>query len=266
MATVLAVTNQKGGVGKSTTTINLGAALAEAGKRVLLVDVDPQGNTTSGLGIEKARLRGCIYDVLKGELKIGEVVTSTSLPNLFVVPATLRLAGVEVELVSALSRETRLQRALWDVANRYDFVLIDCPPSLGILTMNALAAAEGVLVPIQCEFYALEGISQLHSVIDLVRSHLNPELCVRGVLLTMYDPRLNLCEQVAQEIRNHFGQRVYQTNIPRNVKLAEAPSFGKSVLEYDGRSRGAQAYRDLAVEVLHEEESLRQRFIGALIG
>lgn len=266
MATILAVTNQKGGVGKSTTTINLGAALAEAGKRVLLVDVDPQGNTTSGLGIEKARLRGCIYDVLKGDLKLSEVVTATAVPGLFVAPATLRLAGVEVELVNALSRETRLQKALYDGAHRYDFVFIDCPPSLGILTMNALAAAEGVLVPIQCEFYALEGISQLHSVIELVRSHLNPDLCVRGVLLTMHDPRLNLCDQVAQEIRNHFGERVYKTAIPRNVKLAEAPSFGKSVLEYDGRSRGAQAYRELAVEVLNAEESFRQGLISALIG
>ena len=265
MARILAITNQKGGVGKSTTTINLGTALALAGQRVLLVDLDPQGNTTSGLGMTKGKLHCCIYDVLQDSASLSEVRCRVR-DRLDLVPATLRLAGVEIELVSAISRETRLRRHLEAARPDYDFILIDCPPSLGLLTVNALTAADGVLVPIQCEFYALEGITQLQSVIELVRQHTNPGLAISGLVLTMYDPRLNLSEQVAAEIRQHFGSRVYAAAIPRNVKLAEAPSFGQSVFDYDAKSKGAVAYRELAREVLHEETSLRQRSVGAAVG
>ena len=266
MSQCLAITNQKGGVGKSTTAINLGAALALEDQRVLVVDLDPQGNTTSGLGLCKPELTQCVYDVLRGQCTLDEVAVSTRLEGLTVVPATLSLAGAEVELVSAVSRETRLRRALEPVRSDYDYILIDCPPSLSVLTLNALSAADGVLVPIQCEFYALEGISQLLSVVELVRSHLNPTLEITGVLLTMYDGRLNLCEQVAEEVRRHFDQRVYATVIPRNVKLAEAPSFGQTVFEYDPRSRGAQAYLDLAMEVCNGQKSSRSRTVGAAVG
>ena len=267
MARILAITNQKGGVGKTTTAVNLGAALARRGRRVLLVDVDPQGNTTSGLGIEKSDLECCIYDAVLGSKPVTSVLVGTSISGLDLVPATLRLAGAEVELVSALARERRLAKALAPLLESYDFILIDCPPSLGLLTMNALAAAQGVLVPIQCEFYALEGLGQLMQVVEmeglaqlletvrLVREHLNPDLAVQGVLLTLYDSRLNLSEQVAEEVRRHFGPLVYHTVIPRNVKLAEAPSFGKPVIEYDAGSRGARAYLELAREVDENEEA-----------
>jgi len=266
MATCLAITNQKGGVGKSTTAINLGAALALEDRRVLVVDIDPQGNTTSGLGLSKPELTLCVYDVLRGQVALAEVIVPTRLEGLSVVPATLALAGAEVELISAVSRETRLRRALESVQNDYDFILIDCPPSLSVLTMNALTAADGVLVPIQAEFYALEGISQLLSVVELVRNHLNPNLELSGVLLTMHDGRLNLCEQVAEEVRSHFGPRVFDAVIPRNVKLAEAPSYGQTVFEYDPRSRGAQAYLDLAMEVCNGQKSSRSRSVGAAVG
>lgn len=266
MATCLAITNQKGGVGKSTTAINLGAALALEDRRVLVVDIDPQGNTTSGLGLCKPELTLCVYDVLRGEARIDEVALPTKMEGLSVVPATLSLAGAEVELISAVSRETRLRKALEPVRRDYDFILIDCPPSLSVLTMNALTAADGVLVPIQAEFYALEGISQLLSVVELVRNHLNPDLELSGVLLTMHDGRLNLCEQVAEEVRQHFGERVYNAVIPRNVKLAEAPSYGQTVFEYDPRSRGAQAYLDLAMEVCNGQTSSRSRSVGAAVG
>jgi chromosome partitioning protein len=255
MARILAITNQKGGVGKTTTAVNLGAALARRGRRVLLVDVDPQGNTTSGLGIEKSDLECCIYDAVLGSKPVTSVLVGTSVSGLDLVPATLRLAGAEVELVSALARERRLAKALAPLLESYDFILIDCPPSLGLLTMNALAAAQGVLVPIQCEFYALEGLGQLMQVVEMVREHLNPDLAVQGVLLTLYDSRLNLSEQVAEEVRRHFGPLVYHTVIPRNVKLAEAPSFGKPVIEYDAGSRGARAYLELAREVDENEEA-----------
>ncbi|MGI5843551.1 MAG: ParA family protein [Candidatus Xenobium sp.] len=255
MARILAITNQKGGVGKTTTAVNLGAALARRGRRVLLVDVDPQGNTTSGLGIEKSDLECCIYDAILGSKPVTSVLVGTSIPGLDLVPATLRLAGAEVELVSVLARERRLAKALSPLLESYDFILIDCPPSLGLLTMNALAAAQGVLVPIQCEFYALEGLGQLMQVVDMIREHLNPELAVQGVLLTLHDSRLNLSEQVSEEVRRHFGPLVYHTVIPRNVKLAEAPSFGKPVIEYDLGSRGAQAYLELAREVDENEEA-----------
>ena len=250
MASVIAVTNQKGGVGKTTTAINLGAALAQMGKKVLLADADPQGNTTSGLGIEKNKLEKCIYDVLVDDADPSDVIVATGQSGLFVLPATLRLAGAEIELVSAIAREQRLKKAFAAVSGDYDYIFIDCPPSLGLLTVNALTAADKVLVPIQCEYYALEGLSQLTKVIEMVRSHLNPNLAVGGVLLTLFDSRLNLSVQVAEDIKKHFGKLVFETSIPRNVKLAEAPSFGQSALEYDPTSKGSYAYIELAKEVV----------------
>lgn len=267
MARIIAITNQKGGVGKSTTAVNLAAALA-ARKKVLLVDVDPQGNASSGLGIDKESLDCSLHEVLKGESSLRDCIVDTGMKRLQVAPATLKLAAAEIELVSVVSRETRLRRCLEEVRGDYDFILLDCPPSLGLLTMNALTAADSVLVPIQCEFYALEGISQLLEVVEMVRSHLNPELHLSGVLLTLYDSRLNLSVQVAEEVRNHFKERVFQTLIPRNVKLAEAPSFGMTVFEYDPRSRGAHSYRDLAKEVIKREKeaSIGKRPVRALVG
>jgi chromosome partitioning protein len=261
------VSNQKGGVGKTTTVINLGAALCRQGRRVLLVDIDPQGNATSGLGVDKSGLGRCVYDVLLERCPLDEVIVPGGAEGLNLVPATLRLAGAEVELVSALGREKRLAGPLAQVAGRYDHVLIDCPPSLGLLTLNALAAADGVLVPIQCEFYALEGLGQLLQVVDMVRRHVNGRLQVEGVLLTMYDARLNLCDQVADEVRRHFGPLTYATVIPRNVRLAEAPSFGIPALRHDGRSRGAMAYLELAAEVLEREKAgFGTRTVGAPSG
>ena len=253
MARILAIANQKGGVGKTTTAVNLGAALAQLGKRVLLVDADPQGNTTSGLGIEKPTIEQCIYDVIVGAQPAADIIVPTAIENLSVLPATLRLAGAEVELVSAMARERRLSSALQAIKDDYDFIFIDCPPSLGLLTINSLTAAHGVIVPIQCEFYALEGLSQLLNVVDMVRKHLNAEVCVKGVILTMYDARLKLCEQVAEDVRGHFGDKVFKTVIPRNVRLAEAPSFGAPAVVYDRASKGARAYAELAKEVVNCE-------------
>jgi len=246
---IIAIANQKGGVGKTTTAVNLGAALAESGLRVLVVDLDPQGNASTGLGINPRDVGASIYDVLMQDTPALDAVEPTSLKNLFVIPATLDLAGAEIELVPAFSRELKLKRALEAVRSEYDVVLIDCPPSLGLLTVNGLAAADDVIVPIQCEYYALEGLGQLLRNVALVRSSLNAALDVRGIILTMYDARTRLAEQVETEVREHFGTKVYQTVVPRTVRLAEAPSFGQPVIVFDSTSRGATAYRNLAKEV-----------------
>jgi chromosome partitioning protein len=246
---IIAIANQKGGVGKTTTSVNLGASLAELGYRVLVVDLDPQGNATTGLGINARNLQASVYDVIMTNAAIEDCVEPTSLKNLFVAPATIDLAGAEIELVPAFSRELKLRRALEEVRDEYDYVLIDCPPSLGLLTVNGLAAADDVIVPIQCEYYALEGLSQLIRNVTLVRTNLNPKLDVRGIVLTMYDARTKLADQVEQEVREHFGRRVYETVVPRTVRLSEAPSFGQPIIVFDSTSRGAVAYRELAKEV-----------------
>jgi chromosome partitioning protein len=245
----MAIVNQKGGVGKSTTAVNLGASLAILGKSVLLVDIDPQGNSTSGLGIDKRALERDIYGVLLSDVPIADVIVSTGVPHLDLVPATIGLAGAEIELVSTLSRETRLRRALASVNEKYDYVLIDCPPSLGLLTLNALTAATEVLIPVQAEYYALEGLSQLTNVVGRIREALNPGLYISGVLVTMFDGRTRLATEVLDEVHAHFPRQVYRTQIPRNIRLSEAPSFGKPVALFDVKSRGAQAYLALAREV-----------------
>lgn len=250
MGRVIAIANQKGGVGKTTTAVNLSASLAAGGSKVLLIDTDPQGNSTSGLGFNKNEEKKCIYNVLIDDLPVTEVIRASKWSELFVVPATIQLAGAEIELVDMDTREGRMKKALEPIRSEYDFIIIDCPPSLGLLTLNALTAADGILIPIQCEYYALEGLGQLMNTIALVRKHLNKHLRIEGVLLTMYDSRTNLSEQVAAEVRNYFKQYVFNTVIPRNVRLSEAPSYGKHILEYDPRSRGAELHLDLAREVL----------------
>ncbi|HZJ47815.1 MAG TPA: AAA family ATPase, partial [Acidimicrobiia bacterium] len=247
-STIVAIANQKGGVGKSTTAINLGAGLAFQGERVLLVDLDPQGNSTSGLGIDRSAIEYSTYELLIEDVSIEDVVEPTSVRDLFVVPATIELAGAEIELVSMFSRETRLRAALKPVADAYDFMLIDCPPSLGLLTVNGLAAADEVLIPIQCEYYALEGVSQLMKNIQLVQRNLNPQLEIEGVVLTMFDGRTTLASDVVAQVRDHFGDTTYRTVIPRTVRLSEAPSYGEPIEAYDPMSRGAIAYRELARE------------------
>ncbi len=246
---VVSIANQKGGVGKTTTAVNLGAALAELGFRVLVIDLDPQGNATTGMGISHRNVEGSIYDVIMNDAPIEDCVEPTSVRNLFVVPATIDLAGAEIELVPAFSRELKLRRALANVRDDYDFTLIDCPPSLGLLTVNGLAASDDVVVPIQCEYYALEGLGQLLRNVALVKTNLNPTLDVRGIVLTMYDARTKLAEQVEREVRAHFGSKVYRTVVPRTVRISEAPSFGQPVTVFDASSRGALAYRELAKEV-----------------
>lgn len=250
MGRVIAIANQKGGVGKTTTSVNLSASLATLGKKTLLIDIDPQGNTTSGLGINKGDIDECIYDVLIDEESIENVIRDTNVENLSIVPATISLAGAEIELVSAISREIRLRNKLVTVREKYDYIIIDCPPSLGLLTLNALSAADGVIIPVQCEYYALEGLSQLLSTIRLVQKHLNKDLVIDGVLLTMLDARTNLGIQVIEEVKKYFREKVYKSIIPRNVRLSEAPSHGKPITSYDGRSRGAETYLELAREVI----------------
>ena len=246
---VFALTNQKGGVGKTTTAVNLGACLAQKGSRVLLIDLDPQGNTSTGVGIDRSQVKAGTYEVLSGTA-IADAVVDTQVEGLSVLPSTIDLAGAEVELVSAFARETKLKQGLQPVRDRYDFVLIDSPPSLGLLTVNALAACDRVLVPIQCEYYALEGLGQLMRTLELIRDGLNPSLSVGGVVLTMFDARTKLAEQVVAEVRSYFGDSVFRTVIPRSVRLSEAPGFGQPIIRYDPSSRAAFAYRELAGEVL----------------
>jgi len=250
---IIAIANQKGGVGKTTTSVNLGAGMATLGKRVLLVDIDPQGNTTSGVGINKADVANCIYDVLINDVNPGETILETNNEGLHIIPATIQLAGAEIELVSTISRELRLKKALNIVKNKYDYIIIDCPPSLGILTINSLTAADSVIIPIQCEYYALEGLSQLLNTVRLVQKNLNPHLMIEGVLLTMLDARTNLGIQVIEEVKKYFQEKVYKTIIPRNVRLSEAPSHGQSIITYDPRSKGAEVYLELAKEVISYE-------------
>jgi chromosome partitioning protein len=245
---IVALTNQKGGVGKTTSAINLSAALTFQGERVLLVDLDPQGNATSGVGLDRSTLRFSIYDVLLRGVAIEDVIEPTSVRDLFIVPATIDLAGAELELVPAFGREMRLRNALRPLDGEFDFVVIDCPPSLGLLTVNALAAAQEVLIPIQCEYYALEGLSQLLKNIELIRSNINPTLEIEGVLLTMYDARTRLAKDVIDQVKQHFPDRTYRTIIPRSVKLSEAPSYGEPIEAFDPMNRGAIAYRELARE------------------
>ena len=255
MGKAIAIFNQKGGVGKTTTNINLGACLALMGKKILVLDIDPQGNTTSGIGIKKKSLDYTVYDLLiEDDFNTQSAILRTNIKGLDIIPASVDLAGAEIELVQLDGREKRLKKAIDKVRDKYDFILIDCPPSLGLLTINSLTAVESVLIPIQCEFYALEGVSQLVSTIDLVRRNLNPSLEIEGVILSMFDGRTNLSVQVVQEVKRYFGSLVYSTVIPRNIRLAEAPSHGMAITEYDPKSRGAAAYREFAKEFLSREE------------
>ena len=250
MGRMIAIANQKGGVGKTTTSINLSACLAYLGKKVLLIDIDPQGNASSGIGVAKGELETCIYDVLIDDEPVENVVIQSKVENLYVLPATISLAGAEIELVSTISRELRLKNALESIKEKYDFIIIDCPPSLGLLTINALTASDAIIIPVQCEYYALEGLSQLLSTVRLVQKHLNKNLMIDGVLLTMLDARTNLGLQVIEEVKKYFQDKVYKTVVPRNVRLSEAPSHGESIIQYDAKSRGAEVYLELAREVI----------------
>lgn len=250
MGRVIALANQKGGVGKTTTSINLGACLAKLDQKVLLIDADAQGNATSGLGIRKADIKADVYDVLVNEVPITDVIIHTSRKNLDIVPATIQLSGAEIELTSQMAREKRLADAVVPIRDSYDYILIDCPPSLGMLTINAFTACDTILIPVQSEYYALEGLSQLLNTIQLVQKHFNPNLKIEGVLLTMLDARTNLGNEVVEEVKRFFKDKVYQTIIPRNVRLSEAPSHGMSIIDYDPSSRGAKEYMALAKEVL----------------
>ncbi|AOM81415.1 ParA family protein [Salisediminibacterium beveridgei] len=250
MGKVISIANQKGGVGKTTTAVNLSSGLAHQGKKVLIIDIDPQGNTTSGIGVEKGDVDHCIYNILVEDMNASDVIIPTSTDNLYIVPSTIQLAGAEIELVPTISREVRLKNAINDIRDQYDYVIIDCPPSLGLLTLNSLTASNSVLIPVQCEYYALEGLSQLLNTVRLVQKHLNHELEIEGVLLTMFDARTNLGIQVIEEVKKYFHEKVFHTIIPRNVRLSEAPSHGESIISYDPRSRGAEVYIDLAKEVI----------------
>ena len=253
MAKVISIANQKGGVGKTTTAVNLSACVAEKGKKVLLIDIDPQGNATSGLGVEAHESKS-VYNVLVEELDIRETIEHTMIKKLDVCPANINLAGAEVELVSMMSRETRLKNAIDTVRDDYDYIFIDCPPSLGLITLNSFTASDSVLVPIQCEYYALEGLGQLINTIKLVQQHLNKNLKVEGVILTMFDARTNLSTQVVDEVEKYFGNKVFQTIIPRNIRLSEAPSHGLPINLYDSNSKGSETYRKLAKELIKLNE------------
>ena len=253
MGQTIACANQKGGVGKTTTVVNLATALALAGQRVLVVDLDPQGNATSGFGIDRSRLDGSLYEVLLEERGLDSVIIATDVDGCAIAPASVALAGAEIELATAPQRERRVKRALAGVTDRFDYLLIDCPPSLGLLTVNALTAATSVLIPTQCEYYALEGLSQLIATLNLVRDNLNPTLAIKGVVLTMFDARTNLSSDVASEVRGHFGHAVFDTMIPRSVRLSEAPSFGLPIALYRADSRGAESYAALAAELLRRD-------------
>lgn len=254
MGKVIAIANQKGGVGKTTTAVNLSACLAFLGKKTLIIDIDPQGNSTSGLGIDKGEVDHCIYNVLVEDRKLKDVILPTALDNLNIVPSTIQLAGAEIELVPTISREVRLKRAIEKIKDDYEYIIIDCPPSLGLLTLNSLTAADSVLIPVQCEYYALEGLSQLLNTVRLVQKHLNNHLEIEGVLLTMLDARTNLGIQVIEEVKKYFREKVFATIIPRNVRLGEAPSHGQPIIIYDSKSRGAEVYVELAKEVISNGE------------
>lgn len=253
MSRIIAIANQKGGVGKTTTNVNLSACLAHLGKKVLTIDIDPQGNTTSGLGIDKNKIEKSIYDVLINGVPIRETINNTDYDNLDIIVSKIELAGAEIELVPMMARETILKKAVDQIKDDYDYILIDCPPSLGLITINALTAADTLLVPIQCEYYALEGLTQLLSTFELVRKNLNPHLEIEGVVLTMFDARTNLSIQVVDEVKKHFRNKVYTTIIPRNVRLGEAPSHGVPVIVYDPKCAGAEAYMELAQEMIDNE-------------
>lgn len=252
---IIAITNQKGGVGKTTTCVNLAASLAEHGKKVLLIDLDPQGNASTGSGVDKSQLKNSIYHVLIGKHTLQEVAVKAEAAKFDVVPSNRDLAGAEVELVNEMARETRLKQAILKLGDAYDFVLLDCPPSLNLVTVNALTAANSVMIPMQCEYYALEGLSDLVNTVKKVRAHLNPVLEIEGLLRTMFDNRNMLAQQVSAQLVNHFGKKVYDTIIPRNVRLAEAPSYGMPVLIYDRASKGAQAYLELAQEIIQKNQA-----------